>query len=468
MLSLIVLSLLLRQLPPSLELPAKDVDSILTFSQTVGAPAFASASTQPHLLNQAEGMYGHAAAARPRMARSLEEAGRRHGVLSNMHEKLGEAVRIYERLLDRRLNEGAEPSYPYQQPNQYNHSPYPQHPQYHPQQQQQQHYSQYSQPPPTSAPQAQSPPPAEPSNPYPNLYPSLQSGHPSQQIYHQQHHQHEISRAPSAQSPSTYNAPSAPFSSNQQHYEYAPQQYQHPNQHAQYGPPPPVQQSYQDPTPSTPSSARIPIHGVAPPSAPSSVHDYSSSQAPIPTQETGTSSNFASAPSQAQAQNDPNQQGSAPTLPQFEKLMSPSASEQALNSSPAPPEDPHSITTTPQAYPSAQPHAGVGAHGSRGMTLGLNNGTYQSGTSSPQASYAPPPHSYSQPQSQTQTPNVSSPAQYSFTNLPSAPTHLPQQQTGSSNQEYSAANGWNQVPITNNSSPSTHWNKQVDSPLIDL
>lgn len=157
MLSLIVLSLLLRQLPPSLELPAKDVDSILTFSQTVGAPAFASASTQPHLLNQAEGMYGHAAAARPRMARSLEEAGRRHGVLSNMHEKLGEAVRIYERLLDRRLNEGAEPSYPYQQPNQYNHSPYPQHPQYHPQQQQQQHYSQYSQPPPTSAPQAQSP-----------------------------------------------------------------------------------------------------------------------------------------------------------------------------------------------------------------------------------------------------------------------------------------------------------------------
>lgn len=441
----------------------------------MAAPNFASASShQPHLLNQAEGLYGKAAAARPRMARSLEEAGRRHGVLSNMHEKLGEAVRIYERLLDRRLDGGVEQSYQYQQYN---------HPNYHQQQYSQPQYSQYAPPPPLTSQPSASPAPNGSS-----LYPSIHSG-PSQHPNYQQH------AAAALQSPPPLNAtPSAPFSSNHQNYEFIQQQqqYQQPNQTPQPSYPQYASsqtQPYNDPTPSTPSSAQIPIQGVAPPS-----NQGYQSQPPLTSQETGDSNYQASAPSiQTPSLEYPQQQnqGSAPpNLPQFEKLMSPSVSEQPLNQSTTPqPEhqvqvqhssQSHTPTPASQMTLPSQPHAGVGAHGSRGMSLNLTNGNvYHQQQSSPQQTFSTiNQNQYSQQQPQA----VSSPTtQYSLNSLPAAPTYLPPQHSSHSI-DYSSSNGWNQVPITDSSHspaatsnvasapppPSAPWSKQVESPLIDL
>lgn len=98
-------------LPPSLDLAPQDVDNILTFSQTIRAQ---------HAHNQANGMVGtpvpppvqalyeRASSARPRMARNLEEGHRRHNVLVSMHDKLSEAVRLYDRLLDAQMTRPAQ------------------------------------------------------------------------------------------------------------------------------------------------------------------------------------------------------------------------------------------------------------------------------------------------------------------------------------------------------------------------
>ncbi|KAN0061179.1 Vacuolar protein-sorting-associated protein 27 [Thecaphora frezii] len=100
-------------LPPSLELPPNDVDSLLTFAQTVQAQ---EAYNQRHGISgapphqQAQALYEKASAARPKVARSLEEGRRRHGVLVSMHDKLTEAVRLYDQLLDAQL---ARPSAAY-------------------------------------------------------------------------------------------------------------------------------------------------------------------------------------------------------------------------------------------------------------------------------------------------------------------------------------------------------------------
>uniref|UniRef100_V5ESH1 Vacuolar protein sorting-associated protein 27 n=1 Tax=Kalmanozyma brasiliensis (strain GHG001) TaxID=1365824 RepID=V5ESH1_KALBG len=98
-------------LPPSLDLAPRDIDDILTFSQAVQAQ-------QAH--NQRSGMIGapvpqptqalyeKASSARPRMARNLEEGHRRHNVLVSMHDKLTEAVRLYDRLLDAQMTRPAQ------------------------------------------------------------------------------------------------------------------------------------------------------------------------------------------------------------------------------------------------------------------------------------------------------------------------------------------------------------------------
>ncbi|SJX64109.1 related to VPS27-vacuolar protein sorting-associated protein [Sporisorium reilianum f. sp. reilianum] len=111
-------------LPPSLDLAPQDVDNILTFSQTIRAQ---------HAHNQANGLVGapvpppvqtlyeRASSARPRMARNLEEGHRRHNVLVSMHDKLSEAVRLYDRLLDAQMTRPAQ-AYA---PNGYAHSHYP-------------------------------------------------------------------------------------------------------------------------------------------------------------------------------------------------------------------------------------------------------------------------------------------------------------------------------------------------------
>lgn len=107
-------------LPPSLELPAMDVDALLTFSQTIASQeAHARQYGQwPTNTNQqlVQSQYQRATSARPKMARSLEEGNRRHGVLVSMHDKLAEAVKLYDQLLDAQMS---RPSYPYYGQQQY-------------------------------------------------------------------------------------------------------------------------------------------------------------------------------------------------------------------------------------------------------------------------------------------------------------------------------------------------------------
>ena len=111
-------------LPPSLELPASDVDALLSFSHSTSMQeAYARQHGQwqpPHQQYQTQELYEKATAARPRMARSLDEATRRHGVLVSMHDKLSEAVRLYDRLLDAQMSRPTMYNAPY-----YNQPPYP-------------------------------------------------------------------------------------------------------------------------------------------------------------------------------------------------------------------------------------------------------------------------------------------------------------------------------------------------------
>ncbi|ETS64069.1 hypothetical protein PaG_01301 [Moesziomyces aphidis] len=110
-------------LPPSLDLAPQDVDNILTFSQSVQAHHHQNqrsgmmGAPVPH---QVQSLYEKASAARPRMARNLEEGHRRHNVLVSMHDKLTEAVRLYDRLLDAQMYRPAQ-SYA---PNAPSHAPY--------------------------------------------------------------------------------------------------------------------------------------------------------------------------------------------------------------------------------------------------------------------------------------------------------------------------------------------------------
>jgi growth factor-regulated tyrosine kinase substrate len=100
-----------HQVPPSLELPAQDVDALLSFAQAVASHenyarqhgAYPAAHPGPEQ-QQTQALLERASAARPRMARNLEEGNRRHGVLVSMHDKLTEAVRLYDRILDAQLS----------------------------------------------------------------------------------------------------------------------------------------------------------------------------------------------------------------------------------------------------------------------------------------------------------------------------------------------------------------------------
>ena len=95
-------------LPPSLELPASDVDAILTFSQNAfSQERFARQNGRWQVgpgSQQLHSDYERATTARPRVAKSLDEATRRQGVLVSMHDKLSEAVRLYDSLLDAQMS----------------------------------------------------------------------------------------------------------------------------------------------------------------------------------------------------------------------------------------------------------------------------------------------------------------------------------------------------------------------------
>lgn len=183
-------------LPPSLDLPPKDVDALLTFAQTVRqqnhqASQYGSVGAPSH---QSQALYDQATAARPKVARSLDEAGRRHGVLMSMHDKLTEAVRLYDRLLDAQLS---RPAHGYSHPQQQYHQPYQ------PQQQ---------------APGSPDPFPRQHYLSHPHQYaaqPPLQ--YQDQQRYasgsHNPDQQQAYAYFPHAQPPQTYSQPAGPDAS---------------------------------------------------------------------------------------------------------------------------------------------------------------------------------------------------------------------------------------------------------------
>ncbi|KAE8243362.1 hypothetical protein A4X06_0g6373 [Tilletia controversa] len=123
-------------LPPSIELPSQDLDALMSFSQTVvrAEEAAAQAPGHPYSIQQlhqtitdsrTQGLYERAQLARPKMARSLDEAGRRHNTLVGMHEKLTEAVKLYNRLLDAQMGRGPQIVYQQQQQQQQQQGPPP-------------------------------------------------------------------------------------------------------------------------------------------------------------------------------------------------------------------------------------------------------------------------------------------------------------------------------------------------------
>ncbi|CAO1614492.1 unnamed protein product [Sympodiomycopsis kandeliae] len=189
-------------LPPSLDLPPSEIDSILTFSQSI--------QRQPHH-PQNQVLFEKAIPARPKMIRNLEEANRRRGVLYSMNDKLSEIVKIYDQLLDSQLNGGQQQQQqgyyrgqgspdPFVRQRQYEHQHYQHH-----QQQQENHYGQgqmngYHE----QATNAQSNPSAAGNSMYPSLPPT------SNQSHAYQHPQHTGSSAAPVQQMYTGTSQSQP------------------------------------------------------------------------------------------------------------------------------------------------------------------------------------------------------------------------------------------------------------------
>ncbi|SPO35708.1 related to VPS27 - vacuolar protein sorting-associated protein [Pseudozyma flocculosa] len=242
-------------LPPSLELPPQDVDSLLTFAQTVQAQEVYNqrhgiSGAPPH--QQAQALYEKASTARPKVARSLEEGHRRHGVLVSMHEKLAEAVRLYDRLLDAQMTRPAASYAPYGQPQ----------------------GAYYGQDPRREAPSQSQPVAAAGSGMYPNLPPSGPSASTAPYAFQQGQHGQPYYADPAA------------------YYSHQHQQAQHPHQQLpqqqlpqQHAPPPqdagPYAIASTSTTPQPRHHAHQPAH-VGYGAAPDSIHAAGSSAAQSP------------------------------------------------------------------------------------------------------------------------------------------------------------------------------------------
>ncbi|PWN27774.1 ubiquitin binding protein [Jaminaea rosea] len=346
-------------LPPSLDLPPQDVDSLLTFSQSVAAQDAQARhyGTAPAPDHATQALYDRATAARPKMARSLDEAGRRQGVLMSMHDKLSEAVRLYDRLLDAQMARPAGVQYGYApppgqraqtgSPDPFPRQHYAQHPQYYGQQQQQY--------------------PAQSAYGY-GYAAQGPSGYHEQAAHQQQQQQQQYQPQTPGAMPNGVGTsslyPSFPPAASTQ----------------------PQQQLHQPPYPQEPqltgaSSQQGPYGADAPPLSPSaSLHGseaYAAYHPPHGQQQQQQQHNYYATHEYQQQQAShapaqpfsPAQTNGAPTGPvaglnQFEQLMSPSASSSGAAAAPgmgSPQQARTPAATMPQRRPSGQ--AGVGAHG---------------------------------------------------------------------------------------------------------
>ncbi|XP_006454856.1 hypothetical protein AGABI2DRAFT_190088 [Agaricus bisporus var. bisporus H97] len=83
---------------PAYDLDALETDAIMTFNQTVGqaeANGGRDLSRYPALTE----LYEKASHVRPKLALSVDDAGRKEQILSEMHEKLSQAVKLYDQIL---------------------------------------------------------------------------------------------------------------------------------------------------------------------------------------------------------------------------------------------------------------------------------------------------------------------------------------------------------------------------------
>ncbi|KAJ7630340.1 hypothetical protein FB45DRAFT_915237 [Roridomyces roridus] len=230
---------------PSYDLEPLESDAILTFSQTV-EQVHGQGGRDMARYPAVNELYDKASSLRPKLALSLDDAGRKEQMLSDMHDKLSQAVKLYDKLLTEQVvqprwrspqpavNQAYQPSYApaqgttvngysqwqpapaapdappqSQQQSQYtprHESAQPQWFQHQPQYAEPQHQAQYVQ---TPTQYAQSPPPPAPSQP------QYQPG-PSQPLP-------PVSYAPQPQS----QQPSAPAFQHQPTYASPPPQQQY-------------------------------------------------------------------------------------------------------------------------------------------------------------------------------------------------------------------------------------------------
>ncbi|KAG8820956.1 Vacuolar protein-sorting-associated protein 27 [Serendipita sp. 399] len=110
-------------LVPSTDLAPLESDAIMSFSQTV-----AEAQTYGiRDLRQTHELYRRATTYQPKLTRSLDETERKEQLLSEMHDKLSQAVKLYDNLLTEQIAQStrrqqipSQPMYaPYSQPQRY-------------------------------------------------------------------------------------------------------------------------------------------------------------------------------------------------------------------------------------------------------------------------------------------------------------------------------------------------------------
>ncbi|KAF8525100.1 hypothetical protein BU17DRAFT_41967 [Hysterangium stoloniferum] len=88
---------------PNHDLHPRESDAIMTFSQTV-QDARAQGSPDLSRISNVHELYDRANGVRPKLALSLDDTGRKEQMLSEMHEKLSHAVKLYDHLLTEQIS----------------------------------------------------------------------------------------------------------------------------------------------------------------------------------------------------------------------------------------------------------------------------------------------------------------------------------------------------------------------------